>query len=267
MKVHGIYIYPIKGMRGIAVRSARLEQEGFEYDRRWMLVDDKGKFISQRTHPELAKFIPMIQGHDLVISYDDASFKWPLEQCTEEVISVSVFDDIMEAALVSDECSAWFSEQLGGSYRLVKVSSSTNRIKNFKSYLSDSSIESTTTVGFADGYPYLMLGTASVNLLNSKMDEDLNIDRFRANIIIRTNEPHIEDTWKNIQIGDQQLYVVKPCARCQVPTIDQKTGIKGKQPNIALASYRKDGNKVNFGMNAVSLSDGVIHIGDALTSF
>ena len=249
-------------MRGITLQSAQLEPEGFEHDRRWMLVDDAGTFISQRTHPELTMFISSIEGDLLTVAYKGSEIKIPIDDLTGEHIDVSVFDDQMKATIVSDEASKWFSERLNTSLRLVKVSSVTNRIKDFSKYVDTD--QKDTVVSFADGYPYLILSTASMAQLNSKMDVDLDIDRFRANIVVDTYHPHDEDSWKTIQIGDQHLLVIRPCARCQVPTIDQQTGQKGKQPNTALAGYRRDGNKVNFGMNGVSLTDGMVSVGDVI---
>jgi len=264
MKIKSLHIYPIKGMRGISVSEALLQAEGLEYDRRWMLVNDAGTFISQRTHPELTKFIPSIEDAKMSITYNGAVHVVGLDDLSENHIDVTVFDASMIATEMDAKSSAWFSSQLGESVRLVKVSGQTNRIKDFEKYITTQSddLPTETTVSFADGYPYLILGSASMDFLNSKMDKDLNIDRFRANIIVETSEPHVEDTWNHIQIGDQRLYVIKPCARCQVPTIDQQTGVSGKQPNMAMARYRRDGNKVNFGMNAVALTKGLIGVGD-----
>jgi len=260
--IRSIHIYPIKGMRGISLPSAQLQPEGFVSDRRWMLVDDDGTFISQRTHPEMTMFIPSISRGILTVASKGEEITIPTEELTEDHIDVRVFDDNMKATVVSDEVSKWFSERLHTSLRLVKVSQVTNRIKDFSKYVVAEPKE--TVVSFADGYPYLILGTASMDLLNSKMEVDLDIDRFRANIVVDTDQPHDEDIWKSIQIGDQQMIVIKPCARCQVPTIDQQTGEMGKQPNTALATYRRDGRKVNFGMNAVALTNGSVSVGDTI---
>jgi len=253
-------------MRGISLNASKLQTEGLEHDRRWMLVNDAGTFISQRSHSELTKFIPSMVGDQMTISYGDSKMTIDTNALSDNHIDVTVFDSSMVATEVDPICSAWFSDQLGESLRLVKVSGQTNRIKDFEKYLPKDigDLPSETRVSFADGYPYLILGTASMDQLNRKMDKDLDIDRFRANIIVETNEPHIEDSWSHIEIGSERLYVIKPCARCQVPTIDQQTGVKGKQPNMAMATYRKAGNKVNFGMNAVALTKGMITIGDAV---
>jgi len=262
--IESLHIYPIKGMRGISLESALLQPEGFEYDRRWMLVDDNGTFISQRSHPRMTLFTTAIEDEMLIVRYDDAQIAIRVDELTDTHIDVSVFDDIMIATVVSEESNAWFSKHLNVSLRLVRVGHMTNRVKDFSKYVE--SDQSQTTVSFADGYPYLILSSASMDLLNSKMDNLLNIDRFRPNIVVNTAKAHDEDQWQNIQIGNERMLVIKPCARCQVPTIDQQTGISGKQPNLALARYRRDGNKVNFGMNAVALTGGILKVGDEIQS-
>jgi len=199
-------------MRGISLPSAQLQPEGFEHDRRWMLVDDNGKFISQRMHAEMTMFIPNIIGDTLTVEYKGSQIQIPINELTADDIDVSVFDDNMKATVVSEEANQWFSDRLNTSLRLFKVSKVTNRIKDFSKYVDTDQKE--TVVSFADGYPYLILSTASMDQLNSKMDVDLDIDRFRANIIVDVDHPHDEDAWKSIQIGDQRMLVVKPCARC-----------------------------------------------------
>lgn len=266
MHIHSLHIYPIKGCQGISVESARLQPEGFEYDRRWMLVNDKGKFISQRSHPILTQFYPDIHDRQLSIRYQDMRTTFGLDdQIDDSKIEVTVFDDIMYAREVDLSVSKWFSDILGEDVRLVKVSQVTNRIKDFRKYVdTDRHASGRTVVGFADGYPYLILGTASMDYLNNKLDQSLSMDRFRANIVIKTDVPHIEDEWKALEIEDQKLIITKPCARCQVPNIDQQSGLSTKEPNHTLASYRRFENKIYFGMNAVSVTEGVLSIGDQI---
>lgn len=266
-RIEALNIFPIKGMRGISVKSSVLEPEGFQYDRRWMLVDGNGVFISQRSHSILTQFIPTIHSKTLVVQFKNKSFSFRLDEIAEDVLDVSVFDDSMKANRVSNGVDQWFSTILDEKVSLVKVSANTNRIKDFAKYVTSRNhqVPTSTTVGFADGYPYLILGTASMNFLNAKMVKPLEIARFRANIIVTTQSPHEEDTWDLFKIGDQQMIMVRPCARCQVPTIDQLTGARSKEPNTTLSSYRVKENKIYFGMNAVSLSTGTVAVGDLIS--
>ena len=119
-----------------------------------------------------------------------------------------------------------------------------------------------TSVSFADGYPYLILGSASMHHLNDQLDTPLDINRFRANLIVETEIPHEEDNWKEISVNNQSLVMIKPCARCIMTTINQDTAEKGKEPLSTLSKYRGSNNKILFGMNAISITQGIIRVGD-----
>ena len=264
MTIQSLHLYPIKGMRGIEVPSAKLAEAGFEYDRRWMLVNEHNTFISQRTHPILTKFIPSIHENRLTVNYAHETLEIPFSEYADLHPEVSVFEHQMRATELSTRVNEWFSQQLQEAVRLVHQTTVTSRTKNFEKYVAPGAPRTQTPVSFADGYPYLLLGTASMDLLNQKLDQALTIDRFRANIIVQTEQPHEEDHWQEIKIGTEKMLVIKPCARCQVTTIDQQTGERGKEPLRTLATYRKKGNKINFGANAISLSDGTLRVGDVL---
>jgi len=270
-KIQSIHIYPVKGMAGIQVNQAKLEPEGFQYDRRWMLVDQQGVFISQRNLVQLVNAKINMLKDELHIEINETSVRVKYNEYSDHEISVSVFDSNMQVHEVSSEVSEKLSKAFDKKVKLVQVSTATNRIKDFQKHIKDwekdlSTIPHSTKVSFADGYPYLIVGTASMDLLNEKLPEAMNVDRFRANIIIETSVPHEEDHWKKIQIGDQELLVIKPCARCQVPTINQKTGVKGKEPSLTLSKYRRFDNKIMFGQNAISLSQGILSVGDELVT-
>ncbi len=265
--VESIHIYPVKGMPGLQVQSASLAPEGFEYDRRWMLVDENYVFISQRTLPELVSAKVKLNDGELSVEIDQTEIVVHYNKYSEQLLEVSVFDDKMKAHEVDPEISNTLSNVLNKKVRLVQVTEATNRVKDFSKYLSSEinefkALPRSTAVSFADGYPYLIAGTASMDLLNEKLNIPLNIDRFRANIIIKTTSPHEEDDWKKIIVGDQELLGIKPCARCQVITIDQQNGMKGKEPLLTLSKYRTVNNKVLFGQNAISLTNGTIRVGD-----
>ncbi|MDF1695094.1 MAG: MOSC domain-containing protein [Saprospiraceae bacterium] len=256
MKVIALYVYPIKGMKGSSVDSVEVEQRGFEHDRRYMLIDERGTFISQRTHPILVNFKPVIKGDDLVVNYKNETLKLSLAAKTYTTVQTTIFEHAVPATEVSTEANMWFSKILGQSVRLVKMEKNNVRIK--KLIKGPESVE----VSFADGYPYLILGSESLNRLNEHLEKPLDYDRFRANIIVQTMEAHVEDTWEDVSIGSSKLMVVKPCARCPVVTIDQESGLRSKEPLRSLATYRKEENKVYFGANAISRINGLIRIGD-----
>jgi len=254
-----LYLYPIKSLGGISVPSAEVLTEGFQYDRRWMLVDAEGQFLTQREHAKMALFSCEISEHELIIKFQDEEQAIPLASHTENVSRVKVWSSKLKAHQVSPQISEWFSDHLGMYADLVKLTDISKRPKRlfvppYKTNLS-----------FADGYPYLILGAASMQTLNEKLEHPLNMDRFRANIIVETSEAHEEDEWKeDFQAGTATLKVIKPCARCVVTTIDQQTGVAGKEPLKTLTTYRKWRNKIWFGANAICLTEGKLKVGDSI---
>ncbi|WP_339757872.1 MOSC domain-containing protein [Algoriphagus aquimarinus] len=259
--IQDLYIYPIKSLAGIRLTEAKVEERGFELDRRWMLIDESGRFLSQRTFPIMALLRAEI-GEDSLSVYHSSnpreSIHIPFTEEGEEISSVTVWDDDMPARLVNSQIDEWFSKVLGMNVRLVKMPLSTERKVDPKYAVNGES------VSFADGMPYLLIGQKSLEDLNKKLEEPVPMNRFRPNIVFSGGEAFIEDSWRRIQIGELDLQVVKPCARCVMITVDQNTGIKAAEPLKTLASYRREGKKVLFGQNVVALSSGVIKVGDEL---
>lgn len=260
MQVHSVsqlYIYPIKSLGGIAVQECKALIRGFEYDRRWMLVNNTGRFLSQRENAQLALFSCQMKDGRLVVSYKSEELSIDLEAHTDNEIEIEVWSDKFQAYEVDKETSEWFSEQLDQPVRLVKMTEASLRPKQLKV------APHKTELSFADGYPYLILGDASMQALNSHLDNPLPLDRFRANIIVTTTQAHEEDKWQqNFQLGQAKLKVIKPCARCVVTTIDQRSGEKGKEPLKSLATYRQWDNKIWFGANAICTQEGIVSVGD-----
>lgn len=243
-------------MQGSIVEQARVLERGFENDRRYMLVDESGTFISQRTHPQLVFFRPKIVKNELIIKYKNDELSISLDNSTEQKIETKIFEHAVPATVVSDVANSWFSMCLGQDVKLVKMLQEDVRHK--KLVKGPEKVE----VSFADGYPYLIVGEASLKSLNNQLDQPVPISRFRGNIILETDQPHVEDSWEAIEIGAASFFIVKPCARCQVITIDQDTGVRGTEPLKTLSTYRKQENKVYFGANAISRADSIIRIGD-----
>jgi len=257
--VKEIIIYPVKGLGGISLPSAQTLTEGFEHDRRWMIINDDGKFMSQREHASMALFQASIKDKGVLISYKEKEILIPFNEYLEEPIKVSVWNSSFKANEVSKEISQWFRDQLQMEVRLVAMTEISKRYKRlFTKPFS-------THVSFADGYPYLVLGDKSLDYLNEKLDTPVTMDRFRANIIVSTQSPHEEDEWEQFNLPNTQMKVIKPCARCQVVTINQKTSEIGVEPLKTLSSYRKKQNKIYFGANAIVLEKGTIRVGDKIS--
>ena len=259
--IQDLFIYPIKSVGGIRLNEAKVEERGFEFDRRWMLIDENGKFLSQRTYPQMALLKVEIEAESLKVfhaSYPTDFVQIPFNEKGKELLSVTVWDDQMPAQLVNSSLDQWFSNVLGTNVRLVKMPLSTERKVDPKYAVNGES------VSFADGMPYLLIAQESLNDLNEKLVTPVPMDRFRPNIVFSGGDAFIEDSWSEIQIGEVKMQVVKPCARCVMTTIDQETGIKNAEPLKTLATYRKVGNKILFGQNVVALSNGTIKVGDKL---
>lgn len=255
-----INVYPIKSCRGFSTPSWSLEDEGLRLDRRWMLVDENGMFITQREHPRLALVsiiaetdqlrIHALQMHELVV---------PFSKNSPSTLHVTVWDDTVEAAVVSDKASLWFSNFLGTSCQLVAMTERTNRLVEQEYAFNQE------TVSFADAYPILLISEASLEDVNTRLPAPVGMNRFRPNLVVRGCTPFAEDSWKVIQIGGLRFKVVKPCARCVIPTVDPATGEKGIEPLRTLAAFRSVNNKVLFGQNLLPANTGTLRVGDEVT--
>jgi len=256
--VKEIIVYPVKGLKGISLASAQALTEGFEHDRRWMLINADGKFLSQREHAIMALFNTQLQDEGVLVSYKDKSTLIPFGQHLDEHIKVTVWNSKFKAQEVDKTISSWFSDQLQMEVQLVTMTEISKRYKRlFTKPFS-------THVSFADGYPYLILGEESLEFLNEKLESKVAMDRFRANIIVSSDKAHEEDDWEEFTLSDTRLKVIKPCARCQVVTIDQQTAEVGLEPLKTLSTYRKKANKIYFGANVIVLEEGTISVGDKL---
>lgn len=257
-EVKELYIYPIKSLAGIRVESAKSEEMGFENDRRWMLIDEENQFITQRKNPILSQFYPKIIADSIEISFQDLKHEFLINETVDEPIFSKVWDDKSRVFEVNKETSKWFSKILGLECKLVKIANNGDRKHN------SSKLNITLNVSLADGYPYLLIGSKSLDFLNEKLEEKITIARFRPNIVISTEIPHEEDSFENFQIGNVKFKNAKPCGRCIMVNNDPKSGIVKKEPLNTLSSYRKVDNSVLFGTNVMCLNEGTIAVGDAL---
>ncbi len=259
--VQSLYLYPIKSLGGISVPEAQVEEKGFQYDRRWMLVDPSGEFLTQRQHPQLALLQVALGTSELtVFSKVDPSreISFDLEMNSGKEMQVKVWGDEVAALQVAPTVSAWFSDFLGMDVELVVMPESSHRKLNPRYAVQEES------VSFADGMPYVIIGQASLDELNGRLADPVGMDRFRPNLVFSGGDAYAEDQFKQLQIGEVEFQVVKPCARCVMITVDQEKGTKGKEPLATLATYRSQGAKVYFGQNAVSLTQGIVRLGDPI---
>ncbi|GGG99379.1 MOSC domain-containing protein [Mucilaginibacter phyllosphaerae] len=255
-----LFIYPIKSLGGIELNTALLTDRGLQHDRRWMLIDENNRFLSQREHAQLALFKIDLLSNALKVTYtaDGTSVQIPFIPLNRALINVTIWDDICAGQLVSKAVDNWFTEKLSSPTRLVYMPDETHRATDPR-YTAPGNLAS-----FADGYPALLIGQASLDALNMRLAEPLPMNRFRPNIVFEGGEPYSEDLMNRISINGLEMYGVKLCARCVMTTIDQQTIQKGKEPLKTLAGYRRKGAKIMFGQNLILGGTGTINIGDEL---
>jgi uncharacterized protein YcbX len=264
MRVESLHCYPLKSARAIDLTKATVESRGLRHDRRWMLVDDNGRFISQREQPRLAAIATQVNdaGALTVSTGDMPPLHIPAPPATAERFPVTVWKQQAEAYDAGLLAHGWFQDYLGISCRLV-----------FQGGLPRSAPSDYTPAGsqtsFADDFPLLVATTASLEDLNTRLETPLPMNRFRPNIVIGGTAPWAEDEWKTIRIGGIDISIAKPCARCIVTTTDQQSGERqGTEPLRSLKDFRllrKPGiTGVIFAQNAVPLGTGRIQTGDTV---
>ena len=257
IRLSGLNLYPIKSARGIALSEWDVDDFGLRYDRRWMVVDGAGEFISQRTHPRLALVIPSIEEGALKIEGPERPpLRVPLDPLPAITTRVTIWDHNCSATWLGEGPARWFSDFLGCPASLVHMPASTMRPAN------PVFAPVGTRVSFADAYPFLLISEASLADLNRRLSVPLPMNRFRPNLVVTDCEPYAEDSWRSIRIGEIPFQVVKPCDRCVITTTDQLSGDRGKEPLRTLATYRNVDGKVLFGQNVVHRAGGRLRVGD-----
>ena|SRR4028118_2077227 len=259
IKLSGIYIYPIKSAAGIALETAQVGKRGFQYDRQWMVVDETGKFLTQRQYPRMALITVRLEGDNLVIEAPNKkTLSIPVHLDSPHCLPVKVWQDVCDAIPLGEEVTQWFSEFLGISCQLVYMPESSFRPIDSR-YATPNE-----QVSFADGFPFLLISEASLQDLNERLDEPIPMNRFRPNLVVSGCEAFAEDGWRSIRIGSIPFRVVKPCDRCLITTVDQAQGIPGKEPLQTLAQYRRWHGKILFGQNLIQEELGTLQLGDSV---
>ncbi|MDT0498755.1 MOSC domain-containing protein [Algiphilus sp. W345] len=257
----GLYIYPVKSCAAVSVQQVGVEPRGLAGDRRWMIVDATGHFITGREQPRLT----LIHAHrvesgltlsapgqpEIVVARpDSAAARAP----------VVVWHSEVQALPAAPEASEWISRFLGRPARLAYQDAAAQRL------IGSSRVHPDDEVSFADAYPMLLISEASLAGLNHRIGRELSMLRFRPNLVVSGTSAHAEDEWKRVRIGAVEFDVVKPCARCKFTTIDPETAERDPrgEPLRTLATYRRVGSEVMFGQNLVARSGGGLRIGDTV---
>ncbi|HLL52799.1 MAG TPA: MOSC N-terminal beta barrel domain-containing protein [Myxococcaceae bacterium] len=257
MFVSSLFVYPVKSARGLAVPRARVSDRGFAWDRRFMVVDPEGSFLTQRELPRLALVeVALGEGRLTLRAPGQLALEVPLPPDTGARREVEVWGDVCPAGVIPG-AGAWLEGFLGTPCELVYMPDEVRRPTPADSARAGAADR----VGFADAFPFLLTTTASLEEL-ARRGADVPMDRFRPNLVVSGCEPFAEDGWRRIRVGGVVFHVVKPCDRCATTTVDQATGETGKEPLRTLASFRRREGKVYFGQNLLHEGSGEVAVGD-----
>lgn len=262
IRVSELYIYPVKSMAGISLPSCRVDALGLVQDRRWMVVNESGYMVTQRTHPRMVLITPRLNnGHLVLATEGKAPVAIPEPGANNDPrIRVRVWDDEVSALTTDPDVDWWLSEVLGEPVRLVVFP------REEKRQVDRQYARAGDRTAFADGFPILLISQASLDDLNQRLAQPLPMRRFRPNIVVSGTEPYAEDDWQQMQIAGVRFRIVKPCSRCVITTVDPETGqLTGDEPLRTLATYRKQGNKVMFGQNVIPDNAGILRMGDKVS--
>ncbi|MFE9661214.1 MOSC domain-containing protein [Streptomyces sp. NPDC005955] len=263
-----LHVFPVKAAQGHAPDQAFVEPWGISGDRRWMLVDDSAKVVTQRQHARLAltRAEPLPGGAVRLSAPDRA----PLTVTVPDPVhrtSVQIWGDKVEAVPADEAAGDWFSAFLGIEVRLVHLADPAVNRPIDPDYAHRGE-----TVSFADGFPLLVTSLASLDALNALIAQGdhaqegpLPMNRFRPNLVVTGTEAWAEDHWSRIAVGEVTFRVAKKCGRCAVTTTDQHTAVRGREPLRTLARHRRIDGKLVFGQNLVPEHPGTLRVGDPLT--
>jgi uncharacterized protein YcbX len=265
LRISQLFVYPIKSLGGISVDSSPVTDTGLLYDRRWMLVDPSGRFISQREVPALCLLRIRFDETTLTVFHKDhpadnisVPILNPEELFSLPRMNVTIWDDVCQAVVYPSQFTGWFTKMISLPCQLVYMDDTVRREVD-KKYAFREEITS-----FSDGFPLLMIGQSSLDDLNARLPYAIPINRFRPNLVFTGGTPYQEDEMPVFEINGLEYNAVKPCARCIIPTIDQETGINYEEPTKTLASYRLKDKKILFGQNVLVSSTGFISVGDEI---
>ena len=259
--VTALFIYPVKSTRGIATARARSEARGLQWDRQWMIVDQEGYFLTQRTHPHLARIVPSVEGGVLSLNAPDLPELRVGPDAGGEPLTVTVWDDVCTARGQGSAADAWLSRAAAQPVRLVRVAEDMQRVasERFAGAIP-------APIAFPDAYPFLVCNAASLADLNTRLPAPIPIERFRPNLVLEGLAPWAEDRIDTLTFAELTLRLVKPCTRCSIPSFDHLTGEPAVNPLPALKGFRfnRELHGVTFGENAVIAggAGGELHRGE-----
>ena len=263
MKITELNIYPVKSLGGISLQSAQLTPKGLRYDRNWMLIDENGKFMTQRQYPEMALVDTKIKNGELIFSHQktNQTASIPIMKNYGVTLNTKVWSNFCEVQKV-EGIGEWFSKIFGFRCHLVFFPTNNIRTKETDNVV----IKNLTSL--SDKSPVLITNEASLAELNGRLDNAIPMNRFRGNIKVNGTQAFEEDKWQTVKIGAATFKTVEICGRCKLINVNHVTGEPMKEPLPTLATYRKMDREIKFGMRMTceveAGSDVVIHLGDEL---
>ena len=266
MRVSELYVYPVLSLAGMKVRRFALDRFGPVADRRWMLVDAEGKFLTQRQKRTMSMVHAGLHeaafGHVLTLTAPTGqTIESPvnLKRNEGDRFKVTVWDDTCDAIEESRELSHWLSGVLDVQCRLVFMPETTLRP------VDQTFAQKGQTVGFADGFPLLLTTQPSLTEFCTRLGRKIDMVRFRPNLVVDGCDPFAEDKWSELRVGKIPIDVVKPCARCVIPAINPQTSEIEREITETLRLFRRSGDDLIFGQNAIHRETGEIVVGDEVT--
>ncbi|PTX91693.1 MOSC N-terminal beta barrel domain-containing protein [Opitutus sp. ER46] len=268
MHVSGLFIYPVKSLRGIAVSSATVDALGLVGDRRFLVVDADGQFLTQRTLPRMALISTALSNTHLTLDFPGhGPTSIPLRAADDNgpTRPVTIWKHQgLEAEDCGEGVATWLTGALGTACRLVRIG------KRFHRPVLKAAGKPGDVFAFADAVPFLVISEASLIDLNHRLLDEgqamVPMDRFRPNLVVADATAYAEDQWPHVRVGGIMLRAAGPCARCVVVTTDQNTAKRGKEPLRLLATYRRDSadsTRINFGQNFIhETRAGTLRVGD-----
>ncbi|MDU9413068.1 MOSC domain-containing protein [Pseudomonas sp. zfem005] len=259
LRLSALYRFPMKSAIGERLQRAELDGIGLAGDRRWMLVDaSNGRFLTQRALPQMSQLSALwnATGGLTLSTAGRPSLDVALPDPNSDLRGTFIWKDSMLVPDAGDEAAAWLSEFIGKPCRLVHV-------PNERARDIPGSLLPEEKVGFADGFPLLLIGQASMDDLSSRVGRPLEMLRFRPNLVVEGSAPFAEDEWKRIRIGGVEFSVAKGCTRCILTTIDPATGERSpdREPLTTLKTYREREGELYFGQNLINRSTGTLEEG------
>ncbi|WP_313513026.1 MOSC domain-containing protein [Pseudomonas sp.] len=260
MQLSALYRFPLKSAIGEALSASPVDSLGLHGDRRWLAVDaSNGRFLTQRLLPQMTQLLARYAADDsLILSAPGlGEIHVAVPGVDAELRGVTVWSDTLRVPDAGDDAAAWLSQLLGRACRLVYLPVERARPVNAGYGETDD------RVAFADGFPLLLIGQASLEDLSARVGRPLEMLRFRPNLVVEGSAAYAEDDWKRIRIGGLDFRVAKGCSRCIMTTLDPRSGERttDREPLTTLKTYRERDGEVYFGQNLICDGRGVLEVG------